>query len=116
MNKPKDGKIIYIMQQFEAQEIFINQHINLQNMDVLLKGKHSFSVLMKIPREIPQTLEKKYGSIKYELELGVNTNKGIEILKTMPLVIKRYVNICLTPAYMVSNYSFLHVYIKIYHF
>ncbi|XP_065364146.1 uncharacterized protein LOC135957310 [Calliphora vicina] len=99
INKPKDGKIIYIMQQFEGQQICVNKHISIQIMDVLNKGKHCYSVLLQIPQQIPQSIDRKYGSVKYELELGVHHDSGVDVLCRRPLDIKQYLNICIKSEY-----------------
>lgn len=103
INKPKDGKIIYIMQKFEDQQIIVNQQITIQTMDVLIKGKHIYNVLLNIPPQLPGSLERKYGSIQYKLELDVHHANGIKVLCEMPINIKEYVNICLKGEYKVSS-------------
>ncbi|XP_037809882.1 arrestin domain-containing protein 3-like [Lucilia sericata] len=94
INKPKDGKIIYIMQQFQGQQICADKHITIKIFNILSRGKYRYNIMLSIPPQIPQSVERKYGCIKYYLELRVYHKLGMDFVYRMPLVIKQVLNIC----------------------
>ncbi|XP_046805728.1 uncharacterized protein LOC124419611 [Lucilia cuprina] len=82
------------MQNFEGQQICADKHISIRIFDILGRGKHQYNIMLNIPLQIPQSVERKYGCTKYYLELGICDKLGNNVLCIMPLVIKRIINIC----------------------